>query len=495
MGRRVLLAKFKHETNTFSECPADIAAFDARAVYRGDDIAEHTRGTNTAMGAFLDAGEKYGWALTHPVSADATPCGRVTRDAYETFTGEILKAAEETPPFDAVLLSLHGAMVAEHTEDGEGTLLLRLRERLGPTVPIGVTLDLHANVTDLMARHANILVSYRKYPHTDMYKTGARAAELIQRALEGEINPRTVVARGDMLDGVDHGRTGTPGPMAEISADADRLMAGTPGVLAVSINAGFPWADILEAGPSAVVVGDGDSPEYRKIADSLVRQIWEKRHARTIRLITAGEAAAAANAPDASGRPLVIADFADNPGGGGYGDSTGLLGELIKARTQNAAFATMYDPEAAAACSKAGAGARVSLKLGGKIDPSYGAPLDVTGTVVSLSDGVFRCEGPMLKGVTVRIGPVAVLRAGGIEIVVASARQQAFDLQFFRSVGIEPVRKATLAVKSAHHFRAAFGPLARDVLVVDEGGGLTLCDFERLHHQHVRRPVFPLDLE
>jgi microcystin degradation protein MlrC len=377
-------------------------------------------------------------------------------------------------------------------------LLEALRAKVGRALPIAVTLDLHANVTERMAALADIIVSYRTYPHVDQYQIAIEALDLLARTLAGEIAPQCTVARGALLDGVDHGRTTAPGPMTELLASAARFRA-EPGVLSVSINAGFPWADIRDAGPSAVVVGDGENPRYPEFAEALMAEIWDKRHRLTIQTVSVAEAMAAVKAAGSGGGPVVLADYADNPGGGGYGDSVDLLGGMIAAGLENAAFATLYDPEAAALCARAGEGAAVALTLGGKLDPRFGAPLQVTGTVTRLTDGRFTFDGPMNAGVAVDMGVTAVLEVasglGSIEVVVTSGRFQAYDRQYFIHAGIDPAAKSVVAVKSAQHFRAAFGPIARDILVVDGGGGLTSANFKELPFEKLRRPIYPLDLE
>ena len=497
MSKRILIAGFKHETNTFSRLPADLDAYRARALYRGAEVAQRLAGTRTEVAAFLDAAARHGWQAATPIVADATPSGKVTEQAYRTITGEILAAAQREGPFDGVLLNLHGAMVAEPTDDGEGTLLEALRGQLGPRVPIAATLDLHANVTDRMARHADILVSYRTYPHVDQYEVAAEAAELLARTMDGEIRPRAIVARGPMIDGVDHGRTTAPGPMLEVLAQAQGLRHADPRILSASINAGFPWADIEECGPSALLVVDGDpaDPAFATAARGLVDAIWERRHRNTVTAIGSREAIEHVARHTAGARPLVLADFADNPGGGGYGDATGLLAALIRADAPGTVFATIYDPEVAALCHAAGEGAALECSLGGKIDPAFGAPLLVRGRVERLTDGRFALDGPMSKGTPIDMGPSAVLRIGNVAVVVASRRFQALDAQYFLHAGIDPARQRVVAVKSAQHFRAAFAPIASEILVVDDGGGLTSNDFRKLPYHKVRRPVYPLDLD
>jgi microcystin degradation protein MlrC len=491
------MAGFRHETNTFSTLPTDMAAFEARALYRGAEIERAYQGTQTEMAAFFDACPRHGWTPVPVLAADATPSGKVTRHAFETFTNEILAALDAEAPIDALFLPLHGAMVTEHEEDGEGALLEALRAKVGRALPIAVTLDLHANVTERMAALADIIVSYRTYPHVDQYQVTTEALDLLARTLAGEIAPQCTVARGALLDGVDHGRTTAPGPMTEVLASAAKFGA-EPGVLSVSINAGFPWADIRDAGPSAVVVGDGDQARYAEIAEALMAEAWDKRHRLTIQTVSVAEAMAAVKPVGSGAGPVVLADYADNPGGGAYGDSVGLLAGMIAAGLENAAYATMYDPEAAALCARAGAGAAVALTLGGKLDPRFGAPLQVTGTVTRLTDGRLTFDGPMNAGVSVDMGPTAVLEIasglGTIEVVVTSGRFQAYDRQFFLHAGIDPAAKSVVAVKSAQHFRAAFAPIARDIIVVD-GGGLTSANFKELPFEKLRRPIYPLDLE
>jgi microcystin degradation protein MlrC len=490
MPHRVLAASIMHETNTFSRLPTDLDAFRRRYDHRGDAVPAAFRGTRSEMGAFLDAADAHGWRLSHPVAAAATPSGRVTTEAWAELSGAVLAALDDKP--DGILLALHGAMVTETADDAEGDLLARIRARVGDEVPIAITLDLHANVTDRMAEHANIIIAYRTYPHVDQYERGRQAADLLARTMAGEIKPRSVVARRPTLDGVDHGRTTVPGgPMLEILRRAE-IFEKESDVRVVSVHAGFGWADIAEAGPSVSVSGDADPARLRAIAEGLMDEVWRTRETSTLELLSVPEAMAAAKRPGATGKPLVLADFTDNPGGGGYGDATGLLRGMIEANLENAAFAPITDPDAVRRCQSAGEGATVTFAFGGKIDPAFGAPLEVTGRVRYLGNGDFVCDGPMWTGLRMSMGPCAVLRVGGVDVLLATNRFQITDLQHFLSVGIDPREKSVIGLKSAQHFRAAFQPIAREVLVVD-AGGLTTPDYRRFSYQKLRRPIWPLD--
>ena len=492
MTKRVLIAGFKHETNTFSRLPTGLDAYRKRALHYGEDIRAAYTGTNTEIAGFLDACEKYDWEPVLSVVADATPSGLVTAGAYDEITGCIFKTIEEYGPFDAILLQLHGAMVAEGHDDAQGELLSQIRKRAGKNIPIGVTLDLHANITDQVAELSTVLVSYRTYPHIDQHETATRCADLIARTLNGEINPKVWVAQGPQLDGVDHGRTTSPGPMLDILEMADGLIA-RHGLLSASVNAGFPWADIPYAGPSAIVVADAGNNGAEIALNALRDEMWRTRETITVELVSAVDAIAEARKTGTRGRPFVLADFADNPGGGGYADSTGLLRAMIDAGLEDAAFSPLCDPASVAACAQAGEGAEIELSFGGKCEPSLGKPITAKGRVIGLYDGAFKLEGPMSTGVGLDLGAVAVFRVGGIDIVLVSNRAQNYDRQFFRAFGIEPAERAILGIKSAQHFRADYTPIASGIAVVDDGGGITSHNFKALNYQNIRRPIWPLD--
>ncbi len=321
--KRVLTARFMHETNTFSRVPTDMAMIRRRDYHLENEIPEAFRGTRSAFGATFEAADKFGWSLVHPVSANPNPSGIVTDEAFETIAAMILDAVDMKGPIDGVLLHLHGAMVSESHEDAEGEFLARLRRRLGPEVPVVVTLDLHANVTQRMADNANALIAYRTYPHIDQYERAWQGAELLERAMQGEIRPKTVIARRPMLYGLDHGRT-QRGPMAELIARGEALEQGGE-ALVVSICAGFSRANIHDVGPSVTVTVDGDTGRGQAIAEEFMDYAWETRDFTTVKLLPVAEAVALARQGKPGDKPLVVADYTDNPGGGGYGDATAFL--------------------------------------------------------------------------------------------------------------------------------------------------------------------------
>lgn len=488
--KRVLTGRFMHETNTFSVQLTDMALWRRRDFHRDNEIPAAFRGTRSALGATFEAADKYGWTLVHPVSANANPSGIVTDDAFEQIAGMILAAAEHQGPIDGVLLHLHGAMVVASWEDGEGELLARLRRILGPDVPVIVTLDLHANVTQAMADNASALIAFRTYPHVDQYERAWQGAELLERAMQGEVRPKTVIARRPMIYGLDRGRH-QKGPMAELIARGEALEAAGD-ALAVSICAGFSRANIRDVGPSVTVTVDGASPKGQAIAEEFMEHAWATRDYESFTLLSVAEAVARAKSGKAGDKPLVVADYTDNPGGGGYGDATAFLKGLIEAGVERVAFHAICDPEAAADAMRAGIGP-ATLTLGGKTDPRMGGgPLTLTGEITHLTDGRFIAYGPMGGGVERDYGPSAVFRVGGIDIILITNNGQAVDLAQFTSLGIDPERYSTVAVKSMQHFRAAFEPIAREVILVDTGA---LCSevYTPELFDKVPRPVWPLD--
>ena len=489
---RIAVGGLHHETNTFASQLATYERFAEAdgwpALSRGAELIPNTTGINLPVTGFIDAALAAGHELAPLVWANAAPSGRTTEDAFERIVGWLLADLRAALPVDAVFLDLHGAMVTEHLGDGEGELLRRLRALEGPDVPVVAALDLHANVSAAMVEHSDALVAYRTYPHVDMAETGARCLPVIERLLAGERLPKAF-RRGGYLVGLPWQCTSIE-PGRTLYARARALEAGAGGP--VSVAMGFPAADTECCGPTFFAYGSG--------AEAAVAELE--------RLYAAGEAGFAGrlwNPADAvaeamrsdAGRPVVLADTQDNPGGGGTGDTTGLLRALIAARAEGAVLALMCDGAAAAAAHAAGVGAVLSGQpVGGRNGPDEVTPVIDDWRVVSLGDGSFTATGPFYGGNRMALGPMAALAplsAPGVRVLVATRRVQAADQAMLRHLGVEPAAQRILALKSSVHFRADFEPLAHSVLVV-ETPGLVTADpgrlaFTRLPPGLRRRPA------
>lgn len=494
MPRHVLLAAIKHESHTFNRFPTTLALIRRQHWYEGEAVPRAFRGTGLEMAGFLDVADAEAWRITTPLSMAAGSGGRVAADAFAAALATLEAGIRAAGPLDGVLLALHGAMAAEGEDDADGAILQRVRAIVGPDVPIAATLDLHANVSDRMAAMANILVSYRTNPHVDHRETALRAGSLLARAMASRVLPVTVVARAPTLVGFDRGRTHTGhGPMIDALAEADRLEREAPGVLAVSVNGGYSHADVWDAGPSVVITGEGDPAALRAHAEALMAMGFRRRAEETVRLATVPEAIAAMREGRQGGGPVIVADYTDAPGGGAYGDSTVLLRAMMEAGLTDAAFGAIFDPKAAAAACDAGEGARLRLAFGGWIDPRFsGTPIEAEVEVLRVSDGAYVHDGPYAPGTRGSFGRSALVRAGGIAVILSTENKNILDQAQFRIYGVEPPRLAALGLKCMHGFRAAFEPVAARVLSCD-AGGLTTYDYARLGFRALRRPIWPLD--
>jgi microcystin degradation protein MlrC len=496
MSFRVLSAEFIHESNTFKKGLTELDDFRAATLLDGPEAVVALGDANTEIAGFLDASRRFGWTLDHVISAHAYPSGSVSREAFDYVAGRIVAAAGRAK-YDGIILGLHGAMVPEFVDDGEGELLARLRAVVGPAVPIAVTLDLHALASAAMVELADAYVSYKTYPHVDMRVAGRHAGRILDAAMRGIARPKTLRVHLPMLEEINSGRSDIP-VTAALYADAAAHEA-EDGILAVSINAGFAEADASILGPTVLVTYDaakaGTEIRAAAIAEGLAGRIWDNRFNKAENYLTVEAAAALARAHRPAKGPLIIADYADNPGAGAYGDATALLAALIDTGATETVVAPFCDPEAAATLHAHQEGDTVRLMLGGKNDPEFGGgPLDLQGTIIRLADGRYRGDGPVLGGIDCSFGPTAVFRVGGIDVLVVSAPEQAIDLMQLRTFGIAPERCRALALKSMQHFRAAFEPIADRVVVCDSGALATPTATKRPYRRTVR-PIFPLDLE
>jgi microcystin degradation protein MlrC len=486
---RLLIAMMKHETNTFSPVPTPLARF---APLYGEAAIRAFRGTGTGLGAYIDLAEREEAEIVLPIAAGAPPSRPVEDDAYARITDTICEAVAHGG-FDGIMLDLHGAMVTESLEDGEGQFLKRLRA-IDPKTPIAVSLDMHANLYDEIIANATVVIGYRTYPHIDTYETARLAGEILLRTIRGEVTPVTAWGNVPMLPHVM--RQGTDDHPNKELQHRCAAMSGE-GALAASLFTGFPHADIANAGLSAVVVTDGDRKLAEDLRDELLDRAWVEREAFVYDIEPLQQSVARAKAMPPGEGPVVLLDHYDNCASGGTMDTTAVLAEIFRQGLENVAAFAIYDPEAVQQAIAAGIGSEVSLSIGGKIEmpaiPVESLPLTVTGTVKTISNGRYRNRGPMGRGVQMDMGPAVVIDTGPVEIVLISRHVEPSDLNCLVGLGIDPTQKRYVMLKSRIHWRAGLGKLAK--AVVDCAGvGVCTSDYSQMRFNKVRRPIYPLDL-
>ena len=495
----VLVGGFSHETNTFAEGTTGRSLFRERREYFGEEIPAKLGGTNTQVGGVIDVAEAEGVDLVYTVEASATPSGVVAADAYEFYSGEIVDGVEErVDDLDGVMLCLHGAMVPEGMDDGEGPLVSRVRDVVGPDTPISVTLDLHGNVTDEMVAAADSLVAYETYPHVDTGDTGRTGMRTLVRTMRGAVDPVMHIERPPVL-AMGPKQNTREGPMAEVMAKA-REYEAREDVLKVNVFPGFHQSDVPAMGWSVPVVADGDPGTAKAIARELAEYVWDRREAFVGDYpepeAAVAEAKRLAADPDEDDGFVLLADVGDNPGGGGATDGTVVLRELIDQGLTNAGFAIVRDPEVVERCVAAGVGERVVVDLGGKTDDLHGAPIeDLELYVKAITDGEFRNTGPMETGAENHLGRAVRVRCGhedGVCVILTENRMQPLDAEIWRHVGIQPERLDVLVVKSTNHYRADYEPMCSTNIPINSPG-LVAMDPRKFEFTRVPRPQFPLD--
>lgn len=493
---RIGIGGFQHETNTFAPSRATWEEFAEKGggwpkLVSGPAMFDAVAGANIPIAGFIEAMQSYTLAPT--TWAAASPSGYVTRDAYERISTMIIDGLRQALPLDGVYLDLHGAMVAEHIDDGEGELLRRVRELVGPAVPIVASLDLHANVTRAMIAHADSLVCYRTYPHIDMAETGQRAAQLLDRRLHGMPRPYVALRSIPYLISLCWQSTDIEpsNSLYQRLNDLESLDSS----ISLSFATGFPAADFPECAPTVWAYGNTQA-DADAAADAMERAVLNAEVDFGGKILTADQAVETAlvYARDST-RPVVIADVQDNPGAGGSSDTTGILRALVRHDVQNAAIGLIVDPAAALAAHHAGVGKTVHLALGGHSGIPDDAPLEADYVVEQISDGRFDTHGAFYRGFHMDLGPSACLRLGGVRIVVASNKVQMADQEMFRFVGIEPTRQAILVLKSSAHFRADFTSIAHTTLVCAAPGSMLMDaaqqPWKRLRHGIRMAPCGP----
>ena len=478
---RIAVGGFQHETNTFAPQRATFADFVAPDAWpgltRGPALLDAVHGINLPAAGFIQQAIADGHFLAPLTWCSATPSAHVTRDAYERICAMLLDDLRAAGNLDAVYLDLHGAMVAEHVDDGDGELLRRVRALVGRDVRVVASLDFHANVSPLMVEQADALVAYRSYPHVDMASCGARALRALREVQRGGSTAALrqlpflipLTSQCTLID-----------PCASLMAVAERLE--THGLAACNFTPGFPAADVAECGPAVFAYGCHTSPVESAVRD-LAQEVAAREAEFALTIHSIASALRQLEAP--RGRPVILADTQDNPGGGGSADTTSLLKALLVARVPRVLAGVVHDADAAQRAHAAGIGAQVELSLGGRTGPPGESPLLARFTVRALGDGRFTATGPFYSGSRMDLGPMALLQVDDLQIAVASRKQQAADQAMFRHLGVEPCEFAVLALKSSVHFRADFGAMAHRILVV-EAPGANIADPAKLPFTKLR---------
>jgi microcystin degradation protein MlrC len=484
MTRTIFTAGLATETNTFSPIPTGMGLYEATFLVRPPEALPGVAKMETAVAwaAQIFADGHDDWQVVHGTYAWAEPAGLTVRTVHETLRDEILDQLRAAMPVDVVALGLHGAMVAEGCDDCEGDLLARVREIVGPDVPVGAELDLHCHLTAAMTEAADVMVMYKEYPHIDFAERGIELIDMLTATAEGRIKPHMAVYDCRLIDTYHT----TSEPMRSM-VDRIQAMEGQGGVLSVSLGHGFPYGDVADLGTRVLVVTDGDKAKAAVLAEALGQELIAMRGkgAAPHHSIDRGLALAR----EVNGGTVVLADGADNPGGGAPCDSTFVLRALIDEAMTDACVGPIWDPIAVSLCRDAGAGAVLDLRLGGKIGPMSGDPLDLRVTVLAINETATQTFG----GAPDPLGCAVALRTDhGIELLVCDRRTQAFGPDLFTSCGIDPAAKRYVIVKSNQHFHAGFVPLAQEILYLDAPGALprdvTSLDFEKRP-----RPLWPFE--
>ena len=491
---RLLIAMMMHETNTFSPVPTDMQRFAlglGQLPPQGAEAVQAYRHTGTATGAFIDLAEAAGAEFELAIAAHAAPSGPVQDEAFERMTRIIVDTVARGG-WDGILLDLHGAMVTERFEDGEGELLRRIRA-VDAHTPIGVAYDMHANVYDDMVALAQVVAGYQTYPHVDMYETGLRAGKPLLQLIAGKVQPTTAWARLPMIPHIMR-QSSLDEPNRSLQARARQMEQA--GALTASVFTGFPHADIENAGMSVVVVTDGQPELARQYRDELLRLAWDSRAQWVYPVEPLAQSVARAKAM--TNFPVVLLDHYDNTASGGTMDTTAVLAEVLKQGLRQVAFFAIYDPQAVQQAIAAGVGQRVSLSVGGKLPmplmPHRSEPLQLEGTVKVISAGKYTAKGPMSQGARQDMGAAVVIDTGHVEVALISRHVEPFDVNALISLGIDPTQKQFVVLKSRVHWRAGMGHLAHAV-VECAGAGACTSDYSELEFKRLRRPIYPLDPE
>ncbi|HYI24014.1 MAG TPA: M81 family metallopeptidase [Thermomicrobiales bacterium] len=486
---RVVIAELKQETNTFVPYLTTLAGFEAWHLYEGDEILEIARDTNWEVTGFVDMLSDAGIEIVPTIATMAMSGGKVEQATFDELLNRLIAAIEAAEPFDGICLALHGAMVTEQHDDGDGVIIDAVRDLIGPDIPMVVSMDLHGNLTQRCVDGADAIVGFRTSPHIDHRETGQRAARILVDTLNGKVTPVTRMVKVPMVTPASTHRHEVPGPFKRL-VDASRE-AETGGVLAATVFAVQPWLDIEEFGFATVVVADRDAGLAAGTAASLATIAWNEREAFfALDLVDPDVAIARAMAQEDG--PVILSDLADGNGAGSPGDATAVIAALLRSGPPRTSLCNVRDPEAARIAAESGVGAEVDLMVGGKLDSVYNQPVRVTGRVEFAGPAAFRFGGGGYTGMGMDMGTCAVIRHEELHLLITSNSCFFIDPEPYRAVGLEPADAQIVVVKSAIQFRSGFVGIERGIMLLDTPGmssdHLEIFDFTR-----IPRPFYPFD--
>lgn len=480
---KIFAAALSTETNTFSPIPTGLDAFKERGYYPAGSHPDKMLQYSGPLWAARQRAREHGWTLVEGMVAGAVPAGLTTRYAYEALRDAILEDLRQAGKVDVVLLGLHGAMVADGYEDCEGDLIARARKIVGADVIIGAELDPHCHLTAAMCDNADLLVCFKEYPHTDILERAYDLVDLCAAKFEGRIQPAMAVYDCEMISIMHTSRE----PMRSY---VDRLLdlEQKPGILSVSIAHGFPWGDVPGMGTKVLVYTDGDQEAAAQLSKTLGQELLGLRDALQANYPSVEQALTQAR--EAGRYPAVLADSADNAGGGASSDSTFVLSYFLAHGVRDAVIGPLWDPVAVALCVNAGDGAVMDLRIGGKVSRASGDPVDVRCTVKAV-----RRDASMtgLSNTPVSLGDAVAIEVDGITVVLTSCRNQAIGTDLFTQFDIDLRRQKFIVVKSSQHFYADFSTVAGQVIYLNTPGSVS-PDITTLPYKHIQYPKWPLEM-
>jgi len=487
---RIAIGGFKQETNTFSTVPTTLKQFEDFQLLRGQDVISTLQDTNTEIGGFIDVCREMEYTMLPTLASFAISGGPLTAATYTTLRDELLQRLAAAQPVDAVLLSLHGAMVAEDEDDPDGATLQAVRQLVGPQMPLVVSLDLHANITQRYLNYADVLVGFKTCPHIDQRDTGRRAARILARWLAGDVQPVMAYKKIPMVTPASTHVHYLDGPFKWLM-EAAHAAEAEPGVLSASAFTVQPWLDIPQMGFATVAVTDNNARLGHNVACRLANLAWAERHAfMDIKLVPPDEAIRQALAQPTG--PVILSDLADGTGAGSPGDATAMIAALLKANPSKPALVWLFDPEVAAAAAKVGVGGEIEVMAGGKRDNVYNRPVQFTGTVTFAQPATFQFGGRGYTGITMDMGLSVVLRHNNIHLLVTSNPVLTVDPALYRAAGLEPTKAQIVVVKSHLQFRAGYDDMAQEIILLDSPG-MSSDHLTNLHFERINRPLFPFD--